>query len=427
MGHEEPKQSRTLSKPTVELEMPVPERSDEMQRVDASPKNISPNNQNPRHRACRGAGGPGAGWLPDDPGAPQNSHFSLRPSLSWGGNPARLPGVSGRVEPIEQARRIREVFGPVQPDLVEVEGFFAREMDSALPMIRNVAGWVLDAGGKRIRPALLLLISKMLGYTGHRAVRYGAVVELIHTATLIHDDIIDESELRRGRVTANRRWGSQAAVLVGDWLYTRTMDLCLELGDVEIMRLLTSATLRMIEGEILADQVRRRVDIDEATYMDITRRKTAELFAAACALPALFQPSTLHLTGQLATFGRSLGLCFQLIDDVLDFTSSEDELGKPVMADLREGRVTLPLILLLPRLGREQRERIAAVARDGVFEAMDEAELMELVRTSGVLEEVHRRARAFAVEAVDQVEEFGDRPEAVALRRAADLLLERTH
>ncbi len=243
-------------------------------------------------------------------------------SLSRAGNPARLPGVSGGVEPIEQARRIREVFGTVQPELGEVEAFFTRELESALPMIREVAGWVLGGGGKRIRPALLLLISRMLGYSGHRAVRYGAVVELIHTATLIHDDIIDESELRRGRATANRRWGSQAAVLVGDWLYTRTMDLCLELGDVEVMRLLTSATLRMIEGEILADQVRRRVDIDESTYMDITRRKTAELFAAACALPALFQPSTLHLTGQLATFGRSLGLCFQLIDDVLDYTAT---------------------------------------------------------------------------------------------------------
>ncbi len=307
-----------------------------------------------------------------------------------------------------------------------MEAFLERELEGTLPMVRDVAGWVLGGGGKRIRPALLLLISHLLGYRGHRSIRYGAVIELIHTATLIHDDIIDESELRRGRVTANRRWGNQATVLVGDWLYTRTMDLCLELGDVEVMRVLTSATLAMTEGEILADEVRGRIDIDEATYMDITRRKTAELFAAACSLPALFQPSTLHLTGSLASFGRKLGLCFQLIDDLLDYTASEDELGKPAMADLLEGRVTLPLLLLLPRLSLDQRDRIASVAREGTFEAMDPGELGELVRTSGVLQEVRERATAFAREAVAELDDFGDRPEAVALRRSAELLLDRT-
>ena len=334
--------------------------------------------------------------------------------------------MDGTVRALEHARRIREVFGTVRSELGQVEEFLGRELAGALPMVRDVAGWVLEGGGKRIRPALLLLISRMLGYQGERAVRYGAVVELIHTATLIHDDIIDESELRRGRQTANRRWGNQPAVLVGDWLYTRTMDLCLELGDVEVMRLLTGATLKMIEGEILADQVRGRIDIDEATYMDITRRKTAELFAAACALPALFQASTLHLTAQLATFGRNLGLCFQLIDDVLDYTASREQLGKPVMADLREGRVTLPLILLLPRLDGRRREAIAQVATHGEFGPVSEAELLELVRTSGVLDEVRRRAASFAEEAVAQLDEFRGRPEAGALVRAAELLLQRT-
>ncbi len=334
--------------------------------------------------------------------------------------------MSGPVRSLKQARQIREVFGSVQPELLEVEAFLEHELEGALPMVQNVAGWVLGGGGKRIRPALLLLISHMLGYRGHRSIRYGAVVELIHTATLIHDDIIDESEMRRGRETANRRWGSQAAVLVGDWLYTRTMDLCLELGDVDVMRVLTTATLRMTEGELLADEVRGRIDIGEVTYMDITRRKTAELFAAACSLPALFQPSTLHLTGSLARFGINLGLCFQLIDDLLDYTGSADELGKPAMADLLEGRVTLPLLLLLPRLSSEQRGRIERVAREGTFEAIGASEVMELLRTSGVLEEVRERAMRFARDAVTELEPFGDRPEAVALRKAADLLLDRT-
>lgn len=334
--------------------------------------------------------------------------------------------MTGSLSSIARARQIREVFGEVQPQLQQVEAFLKREMEEALPMVSTTAGWVLNGGGKRIRPALLLLISRMLGYHGERAIRYAAVVELIHTATLIHDDIIDESDLRRGRPTANRRWGNQPAVLVGDWLYTRAMHLCLELGDVDVMRRLTGATLRMTEGEILADSVRGCFDIDEATYLDITERKTAELFAAACSLPALFQPSTLHMTERLSMFGRKLGVCFQLIDDVLDYSATRREFGKPVMADLREGRVTLPLILVRPRLSEDQTRRLAQVAQDGELSAMSEREVLELVSTSGALDEVRRRASVLADEAVEQLDGLDDRAEAAALRRAARLLVERT-
>jgi len=333
--------------------------------------------------------------------------------------------VAGNVYSIRQLHEIREVFGSIRPRLEQVEGFLAREMDEALPMVGKVAGYVLGSGGKRIRPSLVLLISRILGYTGERDIRYGAVVELIHTATLIHDDIIDQSDLRRGKPTANRKWGNQATVLVGDWLYTRTMDLCLELGDVEVMRVLTSATLQMTEGEILADRVRGQLDVDEDVYMDITRRKTAELFAAACSIPALFQPSTLHLTDTLAGFGRNLGLCFQLIDDVLDYTSSRGELGKPVMADLREGRVTLPMILLLPGLGPAQRQQIAEVVRTGVFESISEEEVLQMVATSGVLDEVRARAAEFARRADELGGQLPGGRERQSLLRAAALLLDR--
>jgi len=333
--------------------------------------------------------------------------------------------VAGNVHSIRQLHEIREVFGSIAPRLEQVERFLDREMVEALPMVGEVAGYVLGSGGKRIRPALVLLIARILGYTGERDIRYGAVVELIHTATLIHDDIIDQSDLRRGKPTANRKWGNQATVLVGDWLYTRTMDLCLELGDVEIMRVLTSATLQMTEGEILADRVRGRVDVDEDVYMDITRRKTAELFAAACSIPALFQPSTLHLTDTLAGFGRNLGLCFQLIDDVLDYTSSRSELGKPVMADLREGRVTLPMILLLRRLGPAQRRQISQVVRTGAFEAISEEEVLQLVATSGVLDEVRARAAEFARRADELGEQLPSGREQRSLLKAASLLLDR--
>jgi octaprenyl-diphosphate synthase len=309
--------------------------------------------------------------------------------------------------------------------LEEVEAFFGREFERAEPMVRDVATYVLDGGGKRLRPALVLLVSRMLGYTGERDVRYAAVVEMIHTATLIHDDIIDGSDLRRGQTTANNRWGNQTSVLVGDWLYTRTMDLCLELGDVDVMRMLTSATLRMTEGEILADQIRGRIDVDEATYMDITQRKTAELFAAACALPALFQPATLHLTEPLLDFGRAVGISFQLVDDLLDFTAARSDLGKPVMADLREGRATLPIILLLPRLDGRTRERLLQVTTTGIFEAISEQEVLEIVRTSGVLDEVRRRAQAYAARAVETTEKLPPGPERESLVRASELLLNR--
>jgi len=333
--------------------------------------------------------------------------------------------MKATVSSLKQARQIRQVFGPVLERLEEVEKFFDREFERAEPMVRDVSTYVLGSGGKRLRPALVLLVSRMLGYTGERDVRYAAVVEMIHTATLIHDDIIDGSDLRRGHLTANNTWGNQTAVLVGDWLYTRTMDLCLELGDVDVMRTLTTATLRMTEGEILADRIRGRVDLDEETYMDISQRKTAELFAAACALPALFQPSTLHLTERLLEFGRNMGISFQLVDDLLDFTAARSDLGKPVMADLREGRATLPIILLQPRLDKKTRARLQDVASSGRFSAISETEVLEMVRTSGVLDEVRRRAHDYAARAVAQTEAFPPGFERDALIRASEMLLDR--
>jgi len=333
--------------------------------------------------------------------------------------------MKATVSSLKHARQIRQVFGPVLDRLDEVDKFFDREFKAAQPMVRDVATYVLGSGGKRLRPAFVLLVSRMLGYKGERDVRYAAVLEMIHTATLIHDDIIDESDLRRGQPTANNAWGNQTTVLVGDWLYTRTMDLCLELGDVDVMRTLTSATLRMTEGEILADRVRGRLDVDESTYMDITQRKTAELFAAACALPALFQPATLHLTEGLLDFGRSVGISFQLVDDLLDFTAERSDLGKPVMADLLEGRVTLPIILLLKRVDDRTRDRFAEVVSSGSFDAISEEEVLQMVRTSGVLDEVRQRAYAYAADAAQRAQAFPPGNERDALIHASQLLLDR--
>ncbi len=362
--------------------------------------------------------GGGVGWEIRNPKSEIRNEILLLP-------PCYSPRVKATVTSLRQARQIKQVFGPIVDRLDLVEKFFKNEFSNAQPMVREVATYVLGSGGKRLRPALVLLVSRMLGYKGERDIRYAAVLEMIHTATLVHDDIIDGSDLRRGQPTANNTWGTQTSVLVGDWLYTRTMDLCLELGDVDVMRVLTSATLRMTEGEILADRIRGRIDIDEPTYMDITQRKTGALFAAACAVPALFQPATLHLTEKLLAFGRNMGVSFQLVDDLLDFTAARSDLGKPVMADLREGRITLPIILLLKRLDQGTRNRLAEVAASGRFDAISEQEVIEMVRTSGVLDEVRRRAHQYSDDAIQQTESLPKGPERDALILASAMLLDR--
>lgn len=335
--------------------------------------------------------------------------------------------MTGAISTLRQMQQARDLFALVAPRLAEVERFLDREMDNGPAMVRESAGYVLASGGKRLRPALVLLVSRMLGVDGDRDVRYGAVVEMIHTATLMHDDIIDGSDLRRGRPTANNRWGNQVVVLVGDWLYSRTMDLCLEVGDVEVMRRLVTATLLMTEGEILADRVRGSIDVTDEQYMEITRRKTAELFAAACSLPALFDGSKGGLEPTLRDFGLDLGVCFQLVDDLLDFTADRRQLGKPVMADLREGRATLPIILLRDRTGdAELHRRLAEVAATGRFDAIGEAEVLELLREHGALETTRERARWYAERAAGHVAALPECREREVLAQAAQLLVDRT-
>jgi octaprenyl-diphosphate synthase len=331
----------------------------------------------------------------------------------------------GTVHALRQKQLMREVFAAVQPKLAEVDSFLDREVSRAVPMVGEVAGYVLGSGGKRVRPALLLLVSRMLAYSGERDVRYGAVVEMLHSATLMHDDIIDEADVRRGRPTANRKFGTHRTVLVGDWLFAWLMRLCLEVGDVQVMRTLTAATLAMTEGEILAEEMRRSLDVREDVYMDITRRKTAELFAATCSVPALFQASTLHLTEQLASFGRNLGICFQLVDDALDYSASRRELGKPVMADLREGRLTLPMILLLPRLDSARRKLVRTAVETGALDTEGEQELLEAVRTSGVLEATRQRAQTYADRAIEEVHRFPAGDERDMLLKATEFLVDR--
>lgn len=317
--------------------------------------------------------------------------------------------------------------GTVEPRLKLVETFIAQELQAGPQAIQQTGSYVFSAGGKRLRPTLLLLVSRLMGYQGEKDVRYAALVEMLHTATLVHDDIIDHASLRRGRASANSRWGNQLTVLVGDWLYTRSMELALEVDDLEIMRLLSRATIQMIEGEVLGLTLKGRTDITVDQYLEIARRKTAELFAAACAIPALFAPEYAVFLPLLVEYGRNLGLCFQIVDDVLDLTGNQNQLGKPVFSDLREGKLTLPLILALPKLALEQRQAIAEVARQGAFTALYPQELQEWLTQTGALMEARKVALSFGEKAAELAGQLPPGFEREALAAAPWFVLDRDH
>lgn len=332
------------------------------------------------------------------------------------------PGVGAR---IAAARTLDSVFESIRPRLELVDQFIAEQFRPGPETVQNAGGYVLNGGGKRLRPAVLLVVARMLGYQGTRDIRYGAVVEMIHSATLVHDDIIDHAAVRRGRPAANRQWGNQLTVLLGDWLYIRSMELALELGDVEVMRMLSRATMEMIEGEILGMELRRRADITVDQYLDIARRKTAELFAAACAIPSCFGADLERYRAPLEDYGRNLGICFQLVDDLLDLTASEKRLGKPVFSDLLEGTVTLPFILLLPRLSPAERRIIEDVLATRSLAGTSPGDLRDLLHRHRVLDQTRSMAAEFAERAMTAVAQFPDSPERASLAAAPMFILER--
>jgi octaprenyl-diphosphate synthase len=325
----------------------------------------------------------------------------------------------------DRAALLRAALATVEPRLRQVEAFIAQELAAGPAAVEQAGTYVFASGGKRLRPALVLLVSRLLGYQGDKDVRYAALIEMVHTATLVHDDIIDHAAVRRGRASANRRWGNQLTVLLGDWLYTRSMEIALEVDDLQVMRVLSRATIQMIEGEVLGLSLLRRLDITQEQYLEIARRKTAELFAAACSIPSLFAEQFARYRELLEEYGRNLGMCFQIVDDLLDFTSSEAQLGKPVFADLREGKLTLPLILALPRFTASQRQAVAEVATQGSFAALDPEELRMWLAELGALEAARRVAAEFGEKAAELAGKLPASPEREALAAAPWYVLDR--
>jgi octaprenyl-diphosphate synthase len=322
---------------------------------------------------------------------------------------------------------LREIVALVEDDLVKVEELFAEQVRSDVKLVSEIARYVQEGGGKRIRPALLLLACRLCGYRGERAILLAAVVEFIHTATLLHDDIIDEATVRRGRRSVNSRWGNDITVLLGDFLYTKSMAMALAQDNLPILRLLSDVTLRMIEGEILEIERNGDLQVRVEDHMDIMRRKTADLFAACTRIGAVLGGAGEERERALASYGENLGLCFQMVDDLLDFTAEEETLGKPVASDLREGKLTLPMIFLLRRAGPAVAYKVEAVLQDRGFARVPREEIVRLVREHGALEEARELALEYAERARLDLQGFERSPYREALEVLPDFILSRDH
>ncbi len=313
------------------------------------------------------------------------------------------------------------VAGPLRA----VETAFRENLASPLHLVDEIGEFVADGGGKRIRPTLHLLCSRLCDYRGPHDVLLATVIEFIHCATLIHDDIIDEATTRRGRPSVNSKWNNSVTVLFGDYMFAKAMELALRAGSLSVMEKLADVTLRMTEGEMLQTRYVGRLDLTVEEYLDLVERKTAALFACSCELAGLLAECDGERQAALHAYGRHLGMAFQLVDDVLDLTADAETLGKPVGSDLREGKVTLAVLDLLAS-GSPEALRVAERVMLGRADAEEAvARLSSMLHEVGSLERVRDRARFHARRAKAELERFPDGPARRALRSLPDLLLTR--
>jgi octaprenyl-diphosphate synthase len=323
------------------------------------------------------------------------------------------------------SRDLAQIFEPILGDLERVEQEFLRHVESRVQVIPQIGRYLQTSGGKRIRPALLLMASRLGGYAGDRAILYASVVEFIHTATLVHDDIIDDAELRRGRLSVHSRWGNDITVLLGDYLYIKSMALALTHDALDVIRLLCDVTLRMIEGELFQLTKTGDVDITEDEHFDIIKRKTAYLFAGCARIGGMLGSSSEAEQQALWEYGFNLGVAFQLVDDLLDYTADAATLGKPVGGDLREGKVTLPVIYLLRRAGDGAGELVRRVVAERAVSPDDWRTMKALMAQHGVTAAAYDMASDYARRARQQLEIFPASRERDALMALPDYVLSR--
>src|SRR5581483_8932100 len=321
----------------------------------------------------------------------------------------------------------REIFDLVQADLEQVERQIGLESIASVDAVTTISRYLQSGGGKRLRPILVLLSTRLVGNMSDGAIRMAAVVEMIHAATLVHDDVIDTAKTRRGRPSANAIWGNHTCVLAGDWLYMQAFQIALRERNFHILDVLISLTQMMVEGELLQLERLKRIDISEADYMELIDRKTAALFSACARLGALTAGADETTETRLGEFAWNLGMAFQLVDDVLDFTSRESVIGKPVGNDLREGKATLPMIYALERASKEERAAVEAVLTHGNYDTVPFSSILRFVERTEGIRRAQDRAQQFTQKARDIIAEFPDSPYQRALASVTELIVDRDH
>jgi octaprenyl-diphosphate synthase len=299
----------------------------------------------------------------------------------------------------------KEIFEMLREDLAAIEREFGRDTVAGVQAITEIGEYLRNGGGKRLRPALLLLAAKLFDYHGRGAVRLGAVVEIIHTATLVHDDIIDEAETRRGRPAANTQWGNSKCVLAGDWLYMQAFKVAVQERNFRVLDTLIDLTQQMVEGELLQmEKLGKLISLEE--HFDLIFRKTACLFSVCMRMGAILGDATKEQEESLARYGEDLGMAFQIVDDVLDLTASESVLGKPVASDLREGKATMAVIHALQRCTPEERAQIETVVRERTFDNVTREQILAILERYGSIDAAHAEAMRYAELARDAISEF---------------------
>jgi octaprenyl-diphosphate synthase len=331
------------------------------------------------------------------------------------------------------------IFDLVRDDLALVEQEIAAQNSGAIQPVSAISSYLSEGGGKRLRPALLLLTAGAAGYRGASAIRLGAVVEMIHSATLVHDDVIDGANTRRGRPSTNARWGNHMSVLAGDWLYMQSFEMALRERNFQILDILIDLTQNMVEGELLQLTCLGKIDLAETEATELAYRKTACLFSGCSRLGAVLGGQPKQIEEALAEYGRNAGLAFQLVDDLLDFTASPEKLGKPVLSDLKEGKVTVPLSFALQAESSqsavsgegdghchgEGRRLVAKVLEERDFLSVRPEQITNLVRETGALARAANLARDYVERAKASLEELPDTEYRRALLAVPDFILER--
>ncbi len=303
-----------------------------------------------------------------------------------------------------------KIYAQVGQDLARVEEEINRLLDSDIPLISVVGRYIMGSGGKRLRPLLMVLSSRLCGYNGNNDAPLAVVFEFVHAATLLHDDVVDHAEFRRSRPSANTIWGNPAVVLVGDFLYSKSIQIAVGYRDIRILKVLLDATTRMSEGEVLQLVNSDNLEISEDEYLEVITRKTAVLISAACQTGAIFGGGGTAWEKALKAYGHNLGIAFQLIDDTLDFTGEAEELGKPVGNDLKEGKATLPLIYALRNAKGAERLRLRQIFTSDHVPAKEISEISDLVVRSGGIEYTHNQACAHSIRAKEALRIFPQGP-----------------